>query len=112
MAYQVRPRIPLKIVQCGRLAAFITLVLLAFGAAGTGNRSRNAVAEFRASHECPATGRKRGPCRGYQVDHVIPLCAGGPDEPRNMQWLSVESHKLKTKNDVKFCRSKSTWRQP
>lgn len=42
-------------------------------------------------------------CPGYQIDHIIALCAGGTDEPCNMQWLTVEAHKAKTRNDLKLC---------
>ena len=38
--------------------------------------------------------------RGYQVDHIIPLCAGGDDSPDNMQLLSVKEHK---KRHVAMC---------
>jgi len=41
--------------------------------------------------------------RGYQVDHIIPLCAGGDDSPDNMQLLSVKEHKKKTRGDVRTC---------
>src|SRR5436853_590224 len=41
---------------------------------------------FMREHPCPSTGKTRGACRGYVVDHVIPLCAGGADHPSNMQW--------------------------
>ena len=41
---------------------------------------------------------------GYQVDHIIPLCAGGPDTPENMQLLTVEEHRQKTRVDVRWCR--------
>ena len=61
------------------------------------------VREFRAAHPCPATGRTRGPCRGYEVDHVTPLCAGGADRGFNLQWLTIEAHRLKTRDDVRRC---------
>ena len=67
-------------------------------------RSQAAVREFRASAPCPATGRVRGKCKGWQVDHIVPLCAGGPDTPQNMQWLAVEDHKAKTRQDIRYCR--------
>ena len=44
------------------------------------------VREFRKTHACPATGKLTGACPGWVVDHMIPLCAGGPDDPINMQW--------------------------
>lgn len=55
---------------------------------------------------CPATGRARLPCLGYQIDHVVPLCMGGADHRSNMQWLSIADHKAKTKNDVRTCRTR------
>lgn len=66
-------------------------------------RSRAVRAEFQRLHPCPATQAKRGPCRGYQVDHIQPLCAGGRDEVANLQWLTVHEHRLKTKKDVAGC---------
>lgn len=44
------------------------------------------------------------PCPGYQVDHIMPLCAGGADSPANMHWLSIEDHRRKTANDLRHCR--------
>jgi hypothetical protein len=42
------------------------------------------------------------------VDHRIALCAGGDDAPHNMQWLSVEAHKAKTRIDVRECRAQKS----
>lgn len=36
---------------------------------------------------------------GYQVDHIIPLYAGGSDSPDNMQLLTISGHRAKTKSD-------------
>lgn len=44
-------------------------------------RSRQQRAAFMKVHRCPSTGKPRGSWPGYVVDHVVPLCAGGPDEP-------------------------------
>lgn len=63
-------------------------------------------AAYYRAHPCPATGKTSGPCPGYQVDHIKPLCAGGADRPDNMQWLSIESHKEKTRVDVAACRTR------
>lgn len=35
--------------------------------------------------------------KGYEVDHIRPLSQGGVDETWNMQLLSKEQHRLKTK---------------
>lgn len=67
-------------------------------------RSTAAVREFRSMHACPATARHRGACPGFEVDHVRPLCAGGEDAPRNMQWITVADHRWKTFVDVRECR--------
>lgn len=64
-------------------------------------------AEFMRAHPCPATGRSVGECPGHQVDHVLALCAGGADTAANMQWLSVELHKIKTRSDAAACRRKT-----
>lgn len=62
-------------------------------------------AAYYREHACPSTGAHSGPCPGHQVDHIKPLCGGGKDSPENMQWLSVEDHKQKTKLDVAACKS-------
>lgn len=67
------------------------------------DRSRAVRAEFQRQTPCPATAAKRGACPGYQADHVQPLCAGGKDEPGNLQWLTVQEHQRKTKRDVAAC---------
>ncbi len=67
-------------------------------------RSRKEVQAFRLENPCPSTGLLRGACPGYQVDHTIALCAGGPDHRSNMFWLSVEDHKFKTFTDLRECR--------
>lgn len=79
-------------------------------------RSKTAVAEFKRENPCPANGAKRGTCAGWEVDHIIPLCAGGPDTTANLQWLTVIEHKKKTKLDVMKCRRdlgrhSATWQQ-
>jgi hypothetical protein len=84
-----------------RAAAATGLILLTL-AAQAADRSRALRAEFARENPCPATGRTSGPCPGYQVDHAVPLCLGGPavDSIKNLRWLSVEDHKAKTRDDV------------
>lgn len=41
---------------------------------------------------------------GYEVDHRQALVCGGADATWNMQWLTVEQHKAKTRNDIANCR--------
>lgn len=71
-------------------------------------RDRAQVRAFRAEHPCPATGLKRGACSGWHVDHIIALCAGGEDHPRNMQWITKEDHRFKTLVDVRECRRQTS----
>lgn len=41
---------------------------------------------------------------GYEVDHIVPLCAGGADRPENMQLLTKRQHREKTRDDLRMCR--------
>lgn len=67
-------------------------------------RSHSARAEFQRQQPCPATGERRGRCPGYVIDHVNPLCAGGPDHPSNMQWQTVADAKIKDRAERRMCR--------
>lgn len=67
-------------------------------------RSRAAVAEFKRQHPCPTSGKARGACPSYVVDHVRPLCAGGPDDPSNMQWQTKDAAKVKDRSERTLCR--------
>jgi hypothetical protein len=40
---------------------------------------------------------------GYIIDHVIPLACGGPDEPSNMQWQTIEEAKRKDAVERRDC---------
>lgn len=67
-------------------------------------RSSTAVRQFKAQQPCPATGAPRGPCPGYIVDHVAPLCAGGADHPSNMQWQTAADARVKDRAELAQCR--------
>jgi len=41
--------------------------------------------------------------KGYVVDHIVPLCAGGADAPSNMQWQTVEEAKVKDRQERALC---------
>jgi hypothetical protein len=69
-------------------------------------RSKALRAEFVRANPCPANGASSGPCPGYQVDHREALVCGGRDELGNLQWLSIEEHKAKTRVEVKLCRAR------
>lgn len=67
-------------------------------------RSKAALRAFVKLQACPSTGLHKFPCPGWQVDHVDPLKCLGLDDPENMQWLTVEEHKAKTKREARVCR--------
>jgi hypothetical protein len=67
-------------------------------------RSAKAKADFKRQQPCPATGKARGACPGYVVDHVVPLCAGGADAPTNMQWQTTQDAKAKDRLELQQCR--------
>jgi 5-methylcytosine-specific restriction endonuclease McrA len=62
-----------------------------------GHIKRNPVAKkaFRLEHPCPSTGHYKGHCKGYVVDHIVPLKRGGKDAPSNMQWQTKEDSRTK-----------------
>ena len=66
-------------------------------------RSLKAKHDFKHAHPCPSTGKASGPCPGYVIDHVKPLCAGGADAPGNMQWQTRADSKAKDKLERQEC---------
>ena len=90
------------------LSIGLAIVLMSTPAAARIPRSAAAVSEFKRHNPCPANGHARGSCPGWQVDHIDPLCNGGPDISQNMQWLTVQDHKLKTRQDIIHCRLRSS----
>jgi hypothetical protein len=61
-------------------------------------------AAFMHQYPCPSTGKTKGRCPGYVVDHVKPLCAGGADRPSNMQWQTREEAKNKDRMEREQCK--------
>lgn len=84
---------------------FLSLSLLAFSALAC-DHSHTQYLKFRAKHACPGTGKIKGACPGYVVDHVIPLCANGADTPSNMQWQTTADAKAKDKLEREQCKRK------
>ena len=62
------------------------------GSSNKRKRSGKARYAFRKNNPCPATGSTKGACRGWHVDHIIPLACGGADSPSNMQWLTARAN--------------------
>jgi hypothetical protein len=66
-------------------------------------RSGAAKDSFKRLHPCPATGRSSGPCPEYIIDHIVPLCASGPDAAYNMQWQTTVQSKEKDRWERTQC---------
>jgi hypothetical protein len=88
------------------IALAIAAILTSSSAFAVTKRSAAARAEFKRSHPCPATGKKSGACPGYIIDHVQPLCDGGPDKASNMQWQTKAAALEKDKQEWATCRAK------
>ena len=67
------------------------------------HRSQKAKNIFKYEHPCPATGRSKGACQGYIIDHIKPLACGGVDAASNMQWQTKAEAKAKDKWERKGC---------
>ena len=87
-------------------SALLGLLGALFACAALGGQPRSMAerAAFVRHHPCPSTGLSRGACPGWEVDHVVALCAGGADSRQNMQWLSVAEHREKSRVDRAICR--------
>lgn len=85
----------MKRLSCALL--LICSLALPVVADGRPERSRAQVRAFLRQQ-----GLERTP-EGYEVDHIVPLCAGGKDAPENMQLLTREQHREKTRHDLRRC---------
>jgi hypothetical protein len=90
-----------------RSALFLAALVFALTgpAAASPKRHPAVTRQFQHLHPCPSTGRKTGPCPGFVKDHVLPLCAGGPDRVDNMQWQALAEAKAKDREETALCRS-------
>jgi len=77
---------------------------LALGSDAGQRRDLVARATFVKKNPCPSTGKPRGACPGWVVDHVIAIACGGADLPVNMQWQTVEDAKAKDRWERKGCK--------
>ena len=87
----------------GRLAT-VLFALATVTAAHADERMRSTVDQFKRLNPCPSTGKNRGSCPGWVVDHIQPLCAGGRDRVANMQWQEKDSSKQKDRVELRLCR--------
>lgn len=84
-----------------RLAILIVLIAAAGAAVA---RDPAQVRAFRKDNPCPATSKHAGPCPGYVVDHIKPLCADGADHPDNMIWQTKAEALEKDRVEWAMCR--------
>lgn len=52
-------------------------------------RRDDVLVAFKRIHPCPSTGKSTGACRGWALNHIIPLACGGADAVSNLQWSPV-----------------------
>lgn len=87
---------------------FICLVSFCFAASAESQpksyRDPAQVRIFKKLNPCPATGKVQHICKGYVVDHIVPLACGGADNPFNMQWQTIADGKAKDKTERKNCK--------
>lgn len=76
------------------------------GVQATTQRNGSAVREFKRVNPCPVTGKAKGPCPGYVIDHIKPLACNGADTPANMQWQTRQEALEKDRWERKSCQSK------
>lgn len=86
------------------LKTLLAIVLIALSTSAFA-RDPAQVRAFRKVNACPSTHQFRGACPGHVVDHIIPLCAGGPDRPDNMQWQSRAESLKKDRLEWEACRN-------
>lgn len=82
----------------------IALLASASQVATADTRKASTVREFHKLNACPATGKVQSTCPGYVIDHIIPLCAGGPDEVANMMWQTREASYKKDVMERSVCK--------
>lgn len=98
-----------RVLYAAAIGAAVGAGLLAWSLADASNVKRNSAERYRfqRDHPCPAVtvpAKGSRACPGYVVDHIVPLCEGGEDHRRNMQWLTVEQHREKNAEELKRCR--------
>ncbi len=90
-------------MQALRLQIAGTLLILLTGLADAEARSSAMRRAFQRAEPCPVNSQPRGPCPGYVVDHITPLCAGGADHQVNMQWQPLADSLAKDREERRLC---------
>lgn len=82
----------------------VIVLSLAVGSAAGAERSSTVIHQFRKLNPCPATGKIERTCPGYVIDHIVPLCAGGPDILENLTYQKTADSYRKDKLERDICR--------
>jgi hypothetical protein len=87
------------------ISYFLSIAIFFVCSNSDGATMRTAAARqaFKNEHPCPGTGKSRGACPGWVIDHIKPLACNGADAPSNMQWQTVSEAKAKDKWERKGC---------
>ncbi len=83
--------------------ACLILTVISLNSVAESNRSYKAKKAFKIANPCPSTGRYKGSCPNYTIDHIKPLACNGADSPENMQWQTKAGAKAKDKWERKGC---------
>ena len=86
-----------------RFAAVSTMLACGSPQATATPPSPAAQAEFQRLHPCPANDARASDCPGYVIEHVVPLCLGGPDVAYNLRWQTVAEAKMNEVRDTRRC---------
>lgn len=86
-----------------KMMIFLLMLSISSTAYAEYKRSQKAKNQFKQMQPCPATGKSKGSCPNYIIDHVKPLACGGADSPYNMQWQTKHDAKMKDKWERKGC---------
>lgn len=96
----------------GTVVARAVAVFLLLLVASVEARDPAQVRKFRSENPCPVSGRLEGPCPGWVVDHMYPLCAGGLDAPENMAWQDRRASYSKDRIERELCQCKGKHVEP
>ena len=81
----------------------LLLTITSISAQAEYKRSYKAKSQFKQLHPCPATGKSKGSCKGWIIDHIKPLACNGADHPSNIQWQTKADAKAKDKLERRGC---------